>query len=73
MLNELSQDRDFTLNGLVTPSSTRTLSTSVVRRLHVMEIRSEFAESAGESEEDDSILEVVGAKVEATGGHAGAA
>ena len=59
--------------SLNTPSSTRTLSTSVVRRLHVMEIRSEFAESAGESEEDDSILEVVGAKVEATGGHAGAA
>ena len=38
-----------------------------------MEIRSEFAELAGESEEDDSILEVVGAKVEVTGGHAGAA
>ena len=46
---------------------------SVVRRLHVMEIRLEFTESAGESEEDDSILEVVGAKVEVTGGHAGVA
>ena len=36
-----------------------------------METRSEFAESVGESEEDDNILEVMGAKVEATGGHAG--
>ena len=49
------------------------LSTGVVRRLCVMETRSEFTESAGESEEDDNILEVMGGKVEVTGSHAGAA